>query len=97
MIKGLPEPAADSPTWPHVLRFAKVMEHKLALNRHKGDREGWSSSDVFSLLDRLDEEVEELNDSIGINSIPAAKVIVEAADVANFAMMIADHFSDDLG
>jgi NTP pyrophosphatase (non-canonical NTP hydrolase) len=95
MIKGIPEPAEDSPTWPHVLRFAKIMEYKLSLNRHKGDRRGWLDSEVFSLLDRVDDEIEELNEAIG-NLEPAAKVIVEAADVANFAMMIADHFSDDL-
>jgi hypothetical protein len=71
------------------------MEHKLALNRHKGDRTGWLNSEVDLLLDRMDDEVEELNEAVG-NLEPIAKVVVEAADVANFAMMIADHFSDDL-
>jgi hypothetical protein len=34
----IPEPSANSKTWPIVLAFAKLMEHKLAMNRAKGDQ-----------------------------------------------------------
>jgi hypothetical protein len=48
-----------SPTWPHVLAFARRMEAKLEKNRHKGDREGWLKDDPWSLVERiLDETVE---------------------------------------
>lgn len=94
MIKGIPEPSADSPTWPHVLRFAKMMEYKLSMNRHKGDRKGWLNADIYALLDLLDKEVEELNGAVEDLCTPVA-IVSEAADIANFAMMIADHFSND--
>jgi NTP pyrophosphatase (non-canonical NTP hydrolase) len=86
-----PEPAKNSPTWPHILRFAKIMEHKLSLNRHKGDRTGWLKADPEQLLDFLDDEVEELAEAMQGNE--NSNVILEAADVANFAMMISDHYS----
>jgi hypothetical protein len=64
------------------------MEYKLSLNRHKGDREGWSGDSPELLLARLKEEVTELLGAI--HSGTDQQVLEEAADVANFAMMIAD-------
>lgn len=76
-------------TWPVVMRFAVAMEGKLAQNRHKGDRAGWLAMDCGELRDRLRDEVDELDDAIRNLSGPKA-ILAEAADVANFAMMIAD-------
>lgn len=91
---------SDSPTWPYVLEFAKRMESKLARNRHKGDREGWINDEPDALLARLHEETRELENELAIAvvrmheplnaSMMANRVADEAADVANFAMMIAD-------
>ena len=84
---------ADSPTWPWVLAFAHEMEAKLAENRHKGDREGWARSGAYDLLHRLRQEADELELRIDHgcqNGLPESTVIGEAAEVANFAMMIAD-------
>lgn len=80
-----------SPTWPYVLAFARLMEAKLAKNRHKGDRSGWIKNEPDRLAERLLEELEELETEIGngMNYVPS-RVASEAADVANFAMMIAD-------
>lgn len=78
----------DSPTWPIVLAFALKMEAKLDKNRHKGDAEGWRKDDPFALHERLCQESNELSDAIGLGS--AEQITAEAADVANFAMMIAD-------
>jgi hypothetical protein len=86
----IPEPDLKSPTWPFVLAFAKRMEYKLSLNRHKGDREGWSSMDFWALMDCIDEEVEEVSQCEGMG-IPADDVANECADVANFCMMLADN------
>jgi NTP pyrophosphatase (non-canonical NTP hydrolase) len=97
------EPAlagVDSSTWPIVLWFAGEMEKKLEANRHKGDAEGWRMCSPFTLLDRLREETGEL--STAMDLIPPAdpavfpKIIAEAADVANFAMMIADQADEAL-
>lgn len=64
--------------------FSEYMEHKLALNDHKG---GWELTPLPILLDKLRAEVEELAEAVedGTN----LEKMLEAADVANFAMMIA--------
>ena len=66
--------------------FINVMNEQLYINKHKG---GWKHLDDSYLLARLMEELGELAVAIeyGINK---KDIIKEAADVANFAMMIAD-------
>lgn len=66
--------------------FAEQMEAKLQENDHKG---GWENCSVEYLLNRLNEEAQELFYATETpNSMET--IIREAADVANFAMMIAD-------
>jgi len=68
-----------------VVIFADAMEAKLKENDHK---QHWSSMPMQYLIGRLAEEQEELREAIeGENS---EEILKEAADVANFAMMIAD-------
>lgn len=83
------ERESGSATLPWVLRFAHEMEGKLAKNRHKGDREGWRKDDALALLKRLEDEVRELRDAVELRDT-SERITGEAADVANFAMMIAD-------
>lgn len=93
---------AGSPTWPYVLEFAKRMEAKLERNRHKGNREGWINDDPWALIKRLCQETQELEDemiafeattdSTSDESTQAERVANEAADIANFAMMLADWY-----
>lgn len=66
-----------------VLKFAHLMEWKLRLNDY---RPGWKNEPKDWLLDRLMEEVQELK-----VAHPGKLTAYEAADVANFAMMIADN------
>lgn len=66
--------------------FAEQMMAKLNANRHKGD--DWAALGDSRLLQLLGDEVEELAESTNGADIEA--IIAEAADVANFAMMIAD-------
>jgi len=87
----------NSPTWPHVLAFAKRMEAKLAKNRHKGDRAGWLKEHPWNLVERiLDEtvEVQQCFTAIGSHTVNLTKTpeetANECADVANFCMMVAD-------
>lgn len=88
--------AMYSATWPWVLAFARRMEAKLEANRHKGDREGWLSDRPRALFERLTEEVRELRLALRLDKPrwyergEIDEVTAEAADVANFAMMIAD-------
>jgi NTP pyrophosphatase (non-canonical NTP hydrolase) len=70
---------------PEVAEFAIDMELKLMRNDAKGD---WRGMDVGQLLDLLEAELDELADAV-MNGTDD-DVIDEAADVANFAMMIAD-------
>lgn len=67
-----------------VLAFAWEMEKRLRANEHKG---GWDEMTTDWLFARMVEEVAELNRAIGLRS----GITHEAADVANFAMMIADN------
>lgn len=72
---------------PEVNWFAKQMELKLRANDHKRH---WSEVHLDYLIDRLFQEANELWRAIQ-NGEPAANIVKEAADVANFAMMIADN------
>lgn len=70
---------------PSVVAFAEAMEGKLVANEHKG---GWWNDTPIALIARLREEVDELERSLTGHT--ANEVLKEAADVGNFAMMIAD-------
>ena len=88
---------------PEVAAFAQLMERELRRNDHKG---GWKEEQTSYLSRRCGNELEELRAAIqlqrkewmtGFPPVDAGKrdelrvaVGREAADVANFAMMIAD-------
>ena len=68
------------------------MEAQLRANDHKG---GWRGDTAAALHKRLLEETEELSEALNWRSAflgvaDPEKIGSEAADVANFAMMIAD-------
>jgi NTP pyrophosphatase (non-canonical NTP hydrolase) len=65
--------------------FCKQMESKLQENDHK---KHWSTMHPDYLIERLYQEASELWEAIGKRD--ASEIVKEAADVANFAMMIAD-------
>ena len=74
--------------------FAERMEEKLREHDEQRGERGWRNEhdcDEYFLLDRLEEEVLEIRQAIvrgGLTWNP--RVVGECADVANFAMMIAD-------
>lgn len=81
---------------PEVLAFALAMEERLRANDHKG---GWSKDHPLALYKRLLEEAIELRTEVEVNlwrvtgpsgDEDRTHVRHEAADVANFALMIAD-------
>lgn len=80
-----------------VSHFATIMEARL---REHDDRPGWTGESFRYLIFRLNEELNELYACFSHPVLmdgevePIAdpeKIIFEAADVANFAMMIADN------
>jgi len=86
---------------PAVQWFAEQMEAALRRNDHKT---GWAGCDQDYLLDGLDQEVKELDRACERFDPKTAKriatndeIIGEAADVANFAMMIADNAGPRIG
>lgn len=68
--------------------FSQEMERELRHNDHKP---GWIGDDLTSLLFRVYDEVRELREALSDEEMDPVKVIAEAADVANMAMMIADN------
>jgi len=78
-------PAVEYKLRPEVGAFAALMEAEL---RKHDDRPGWKKEDVQWLFGRLKDESVELITAIAKHEPEA--IAKEAADVANFAMMIAD-------
>jgi hypothetical protein len=78
---------------PLVRWFAEQMESALQRNDHKG---GWHNDDPAKLAERIVGEYAELEIVLGgpLNRKGWLRVIEEAADVANMAMMVADHFRE---
>lgn len=74
--------------WSIVDRFGKHMKSRLHANRSKG---GWKGYSTRYLVTRLKEEVTELENALDATPRYKDHITKEAADVANFAMMIADN------
>jgi NTP pyrophosphatase (non-canonical NTP hydrolase) len=78
------EPRTYEADYAACITFMGDMHRKMQKNR---DKAHWSTVSKFWLLNRLKQEVHELHDAL-LND--PDNVISECADVANFAMMIAD-------
>lgn len=70
-------------------RFVQKMESVLRANDFKG---GWSRCSRQMLLDKLHEEVSELDQAMRNHPYDRTTIANEAADVANIAMMIYDNW-----
>ena len=82
---------------PAVLNMAKQMEIVLTINDNK---RGWKDCSINYLVERLHDEVKELDGAFDIyleDATAARKLKREAIDVANFAMMIVDNLKDTIG
>lgn len=75
--------------WPVLVPFIAAMVRKLDANKpKKGGREGWRNDNPDALVRRVIEEAEELEHAVDTEG--ARGILLEAADVANMAMMVAD-------
>ena len=70
-----------------VRNFTRFMVDKLVENNSKS---GWQFCGVSYLLNRCSQELWELRRAVKIGKRPPEEIKREAADIANFAMMIAD-------
>lgn len=73
-----------------IWRFAEAMEQKLQENDHKTS---WKYHGVDYFMRRILEELEELEQALKSRHPSKEYIKREAADIANFAMFIFDHFS----
>lgn len=70
---------------PDLQRFFDAMIYKLRRNKHKGRWEGLNLDQTFRMLEQ---EIVELNEALKEGS--SMEILFEAADAANFAMIIAN-------
>lgn len=71
--------------------FINTMAEKLIANKDKG---GWKFDSVKSLRARINDELSELDSCIA-NDADQIVTVREAADVANFLMMVAGNYCVD--
>jgi len=74
-----------------ILRFACNMQLELDNNDHK---EGWQNLSPVWIINRIKQETLELEKAVK-NKKLKKEIISECADVANFAMMLADNIIND--
>jgi len=68
------------------------MEMELALRRND-HKFGWQVATYPYLIDRANQEIRELLQALHTKSTPD-KIVREAADAANFLMMVADNYGE---
>lgn len=77
--------------------FSREMEKRLRANDHKT---GWDGLDPWWLYRRIEDERTEIARALAVDRAPgklrAEAIIRECADVANFAMMIADNARQEM-
>jgi len=76
----------------HIRQFSTEMEDKMRKHDEDKGTHGWVDMDPRMLLEKLMGEVLELSDELidYTNSSKYINIIDKCADVANYAMMIAD-------
>lgn len=75
---------------PEVIKFAEAMENELRVNGSKGYR-GWKDMTPVELLSRVEDELKELKELKELSAdAPDSIMLGEAADAANFLMMLCD-------
>lgn len=75
-----------------VMKFASYMENQLAVNEHKGH---WHREHQEFLFREMARNVSKLYEALNTDK-DKAEVTIRAANIANFAMMIADNEGDSI-
>lgn len=87
------EPDAPSRRAEEVRAVDNFTRHMLCKLRVNSDKGRWHTVDFRYLMRRLREEVEELQAAVD-GGRKGQDIVDECADVANFAMFIADNYGD---
>ena len=90
IVKVLAELVAETCNW-RVVWFATRMQATLTRKRKRG-KSGWEGMEDYEILERLQDELEELS-----NAVTNKEKIDEAVDIANFAMFFAMRYVDSEG
>ena len=77
---------------PEIVAFAKAMEMKCRKKEHKG---GWRKRIISNLFHHFHQEIMEFDEAI-LMQYPMEKILDEAVDVANLAMMVIDNLKYNL-
>lgn len=77
-------PAECEPYRHDIRRFVEAMSYKMARNAHKGR---WEKLDIPKTIELMRGEVNELRQAISNGN--SVEILLECADVANFAMIVA--------
>jgi NTP pyrophosphatase (non-canonical NTP hydrolase) len=77
-------PIEAEPYRDDIRRFLEAMVYKLGKNSHKGR---WEKLNLEDILEKLEAERDELVESVARGNM--VEILLEAADVANFALIIA--------
>ena len=86
-LKALDECKEPGDGWrPEVIAFADLMEAQLKANDSRG---GWKSCDRVYFMEKLEINLRDLGFNLKAGAIFQAKR--DCADIANFAMMLADN------
>lgn len=72
-----------------VKKFAQEMEKQLQANEHKG---GWKKCNDYLLYKGIEHNARELVQTLMMAEGNKADIIRRCANIANYAMMIADNF-----
>lgn len=78
-------PAYDGRYDPELKMLSDAMKVKLMANAHRGK---WENLDLDKAFDLLQGEVKELREAIENGNV--VEILMESADLANYALMIAD-------
>lgn len=70
--------------------FHEAMRYKLSNSKRYAGTRAWEGVPIKDLIEGLHKEVAELEEAYNLGT--PIEVVLEAVDVANFAMMIADRF-----
>lgn len=76
-----------------VINFASDMEAQLKVNEHKG---GWGNSTEAYLIACLEGNLNALDNELSKDSRDKYEITIRCANIANFAMMIADNEGEHL-
>lgn len=86
-------PAELEGTESAIKNFVDAMVYKLAKNAHKGR---WETTDLNQARMLMDKEIDELDEALALKN-NTVEMLLEAADVANFALILATVAIRDAG